>query len=149
MNISIDAQVRRLADLEDIRHLKYRYARLVDKMLAEHTQDDETALAELFVENACADFGTRLGVIEGRAAIRKLFTETLPSSRSWFMHFVGNPLILVDGDVADGEWSVMAFTELKGRGERSTVTGRYVDQYTRTPAGWRISHQAFHDETRT
>ncbi|HSV44289.1 MAG TPA: nuclear transport factor 2 family protein [Ramlibacter sp.] len=147
--LSLEAQVRRLADLEELRQLKFNYARLVDKMLGEHTPADEAALANVFTEDARADFGARLGCIEGRAAIMKLFTETLPFSRSWFMHYVANPVLAVEGDTARGEWMVMALTENRGGfGERGTVTGRYFDEYLRTPEGWRVSRQAFLDETR-
>jgi hypothetical protein len=146
---SLEAQVRRLSDLEDIRQLKYTYARLVDKMLEQHTPAEEQALADLFLPDAVADFGARLGVIEGRAAIKKLFTETLPSGRAWVMHLIASPLLQVDGDRARGEWMVMALTETKQGAARSTVVGRYVDDYVRTPAGWRIQRQLFHDETRT
>lgn len=146
---TIESRLQRLADLEDLRRLKFTYARLVDKMPGEHTQEDEDALANVFTENAVADFGARLGRIEGRAALRKLFTQSLPASRNWFMHFVTNPLLDVHGDRATGQWMVLAYTQSRDTKIQSVVLGRYQDEYVRTRAGWQVIRQTFVDETRT
>ena len=64
LDANLEAQIHRLNDLEQIRRLKYSYAQLVDRMLAQHTAADEDALADLFAEDAVLDFG-------GRSATRR------------------------------------------------------------------------------
>jgi len=147
---TLEAQVRRLEDLEEIRRLKHTYALLVDRMPLQHTAADEEALVDLFTADAVADFGARVGVFSGQPAIRAFYTQALPGQRSWFMHYLANPVIDVDGDRAHAQWMVTALTQGKGQppAPATQVTGRYIDNYVRTAAGWRIARQRFVDESR-
>ena len=66
MSFDLEKTVRRLADIEDIKQLKARYAAACDD---DYNPD---TLAPLFVENAIWD-GSILGYAEGREGIREFF----------------------------------------------------------------------------
>lgn len=145
----VEATLRRLEDCEEIRLLKYTYGRLIARMLEQRSAEEEAALARVFTEDAVGNFGrNRQGLREGRNALLDLFTTTLPAVRQWFMHFIENPLLEVNGDHARGEWMVLAPTQAKPGAlpAVSPAIGRYVEEYRRTPQGWRIRRLAFREE---
>jgi SnoaL-like domain len=126
--------------LEEIRQLKYRYLRCVDRKLWDE-------LADTFTENATVDYGTQVYGkplrITGRDEIvaylkAKLGPDVLT------VHSAGQPEISVDGEVATGTWSfqdtVIATTY------KVVIQGAafYEDRYERGSDGrWRISHTGY------
>lgn len=95
-----------------IQAMKARYGELVDRRFSRGAMlDDATvgALAEeiasLFTEDGTWDGGRALGVARGRAEIAaRLRSSTLTFSR----HFFLKPLIVVDGDRAEGRWDILS-----------------------------------------
>ena len=59
------------------------------------------------------------------------------------LHLVGSHLVTLDGDTATAQCEAQAQHVRRGVDGGSTFTlgGRYRDQVTRTPAGWRITHR--------
>jgi ketosteroid isomerase-like protein len=126
--------------LEEIRQLKYRYLRCVDRKLWDE-------LADTFTEDATVDYGTKVYGkplrITGRDEIvaylkGKLGPDVLT------VHSAGQPEISVDGEVATGIWSfqdtVIATTH------KVVIQGAafYEDRYERGADGrWRISHTGY------
>jgi hypothetical protein len=49
-----------------------------------------------------------------------------------------NPLIEIDGDQARGEWHAMIATTT-AEGQAFWTFGRYLNEYRRTPQGWRYT----------
>ena len=132
MSAALDPRVQRLVDIEDIKQLKARYATLCD--------DDYQAdgLAVLFTDDAVWDGGP-LGYAAGREAIRTFFREA-PSTVSFAVHTVTNPLIEIDGDAATGRWYLWQPMVLRGSDACRWLCAQYDDRYVRTADGWRFAH---------
>ncbi len=77
--------------------------------------------------------------VQGRAAIEELFRQfqVIP----FIIHNVMNPLIEIDGDQARGEWHAMIATTA-AEGQAFWTFGRYLNEYRRTPDGWRYTRMA-------
>ena len=149
----LEARVRRLEDIEEIRKLKhYYYAACIDRMVCLH---DERAIAELigrFTDDIEIDF-TTFPIIRGKQAVGDFFAKGVPSWLSWCQHRVMNEVIEVDGDSARGQWyfdcpafyrgetgGPLAFfrrwrgSVISGSG---LVAGRYIEDYVREGGIWK------------
>lgn len=137
-------ELQRLIDIEDIRQLKARFGLLMDALCQPH----ETSLAEefgaLFTEDATVD-SAAFGHFEGRAQIQDLFGNAVPSQMKGMWHSFQNPLIEVDGDVASGRWTMIAYVYPAGAAPLApTMTfGRYTDKYRRVQGRWRLAKLFF------
>lgn len=97
-DLSLEARIRRLEDIESIKQLKARYAAACD--------DDynANALAKLFTEDAIWDGGP-MGCHKGQDAIRQFFSvsdQVVPFA----IHHVTNPIIEITVDRATGQWGI-------------------------------------------
>ncbi len=134
------AAVEKLAALEEIRRVKYRYLRCVDLKLWDE-------LAETFTPDATADYGTpALGKplqLAGRDSIVAFLRDRLGPDIIT-VHFASQPEIDIDGDTATGTWcfeDTVIATEY-----RVVITGAafYEDRYARGEDGqWRIAHTGY------
>lgn len=130
MTPELQQTIQRLADIEDIKQLKARYASACD--------DDynPATLAPLFAEDAIWD-GNILGYAEGREGIREFFAAA-SSLVPFAVHQVSNPLIEIDGDSASGQWFLwqpMVFGE-----QALWLSAVYHDNYVRVDGQWLIQH---------
>jgi uncharacterized protein (TIGR02246 family) len=128
MSSDPDPQIGRLADIEDLKILKHRYAAFCDDGF------DADGIASLFTEDAVWDGGT-FGRHEGRQAIREFFTG-MPETTEWACHYMLNPIIQVDGDTATGAWLLWQPLVLKQDGQAMWISARYNDTYLRVGAEW-------------
>src|SRR5215469_17427466 len=96
MSMEMLGRLQKLADIDEIKKLKARYAAACDNNY------DADAIAELFTEDAVWD-GGNFGKVEGRENIRRFFRRA-PEVFSFAIHHVLNPQIEVDGDRATGQW---------------------------------------------
>src|SRR5215472_1199850 len=89
-----------LVELERIRRLKYRYLRCVDLKLWDE-------IAEVFTEDATADYGTpsagRPLKLNSREEIVGFLRDSLGNGIIT-VHAAGQPEIEIDGDTASGTW---------------------------------------------
>jgi len=130
MSFDLEKTVRRLADIEDIKQLKARYARACD-------QDyDPDQLAPLFAEDAIWD-GSILGYAEGRAGIHEFFSAA-SSLVPFAVHQITTPLIEIDGDTATGQWYL--WQPMIFQGEALWLSARYDDKYVRKNGQWLFQH---------
>lgn len=130
MTHELEQTVQRLADIEDIKQLKARYAAACD--------DDYNpgTLAPLFAEDAIWDGGI-LGYAEGREGIREFFAAA-SSLVPFAVHQVSNPLIEIEGDTATGQWFLwqpMIFGE-----QALWLSAVYEDKYVRVDGKWLVQH---------
>ncbi|PJG47386.1 hypothetical protein CAF53_03370 [Sphingobium sp. LB126] len=121
---------RRL-DRVAIEALKYSYAHWCDRDYA----PDE--LAHLFLQNATWD-GDIFGVHEGRVAIRAFFEEA-GRQVSFATHYLLNPEIELNGDMAVGKWMLWQQLVLRETGQAFWLMGRYTDTYARVADQWKIA----------
>ena len=130
MNDALQATVQRLADIEDIKQLKARYASACDD---DYNPD---RLAPLFAEDAIWD-GSILGYAEGREGIREFFaasSELVPFA----VHQISNPLIEIYGDRATGEWYL--WQPMVFQGQALWLSATYRDEYIRQEGQWLYQH---------
>ena len=124
-----------LVALEEIRRLKYRYARTLDLKLWDE-------FAEVFTEDAVGDYGTRaVGEplrLVGRDAIVEFMRGAL-SGNIITVHLCAQPEIDIDGERASGTW---CFEDTVIAPEaRLMIKGSayYEDTYRREDGRWLIS----------
>ena len=126
MNTELEKTVQRLADIEDIKQLKARYASACD----DNYNPDK--LAPLFAEDAIWD-GSILGYAESREGIREFFGNA-SSLVPFAVHQVSNPLIEIDGNTATGQWFLwqpMVFGE-----QALWLSAVYNDHYVKQDGQW-------------
>lgn len=136
----LQARIGVLEDLEAIRSLKSRYALAADKCLCEPSHAHALALAELFTEDAVADYAA-FGRFEGRAGLLEAFGKVLPGAVAWSIHYMANPIVHASGDQAAGTWSFLVHAVMKGAPPGPTVAlfGHYADRYVKTAQGWKLA----------
>ena len=130
MTTSLEQQVQRLTDIEDIKQLKARYAAACDD---DYNPD---RLAPLFAEDAIWD-GSILGYAEGRQGIHEFFAAS-SALVPFAVHQVSNPLIEIDGDVATGQWYL--WQPMVFQGQALWLSAVYDDSYVRRDGGWLYQH---------
>ncbi len=140
MKSDLEVKIDRLADIEAIKTLKYRYAAYCDD------DYDADGVASLFVEDALWDGGS-FGTYKGRDAIRAFFAG-LPDQMEWSTHYLLNPIIEVDGDTATGAWLLWQPLVLREDSQAMWVCARYEDKYARIGDTWffksvKVDIQAF------
>ncbi|MGH3494355.1 MAG: nuclear transport factor 2 family protein [Sciscionella sp.] len=136
----IEEQIRYLADLAEIRDLLQRYCFLCDARVP------HDIASGAFTENAGDDHNIYGSEFTGRDGIESMFTRSNRTTEA-SAHFVANPLIEIDGDVAHGRTYVTGWHWHHDTAERGNVrpsdwvfSGVYVDRFQRTPdQGWLIA----------
>ena len=136
-----EVQLRELADRLEIRALVDEYARFADRI-------DNEGLAGLFAPDGVLrifDRGNPQPVREriGRAEISEAIKGL--SRYEVTMHLVGNHYVVLDGDRAKGETYCRAchIRPVEGDAtderENYVMNIRYLDEFVRSPEGWRIA----------
>ena len=133
-DLTLEARIRRLEDVEALKTLKYRYAEYCDR------DYDPELLAPLFTTDAIWDGGV-LGRVAGRDAIRRFFAVA-SKAMPFAIHHVMNPTIEVNGDQATGGWLLWQPC-IHVSGSALWVAGRYHDEYRREDGEWRFSKVTF------
>lgn len=133
MSMSVEQELRRLRDIEEIRNLRHRYA--YEANILDGKSGDIRAFAALFAEDGTFDVG--MGVARGPAEIEAMMRE-LTTQWTCAMHYMLNPLIEVDGDRARGTFTgLFAFTSAKNPAP-IWMSNIYTDTFVRTERGWRF-----------
>jgi hypothetical protein len=128
----MDRELTRLADIEAIKQLKYRYAGICDD---DHNPDKITSL---FVEDGIWEGGP-FGTAKGHAEIRKLF-QGFQKMIDFSQHNMMNPIIEVHGDKATGEWYLMGPYRLRDSKKDMWLTCMYKDDYVKINGQWKHQH---------
>lgn len=131
-NMSTEQRLLWLADIEEIKQLKARYA------LACDNDYEPDTLADLFTEDAIWDGGF-MGRAETRDGIRTFFANA-SNIVGFAVHGVSNPLIEIDGDQATGRWYLHQPMVIKGAEACFWFCAQYEDLYVRTDDGWKFKH---------
>jgi ketosteroid isomerase-like protein len=140
--LPVAEQARYLSDLEQIRALLSRYASLVD------ARDPSAIGPGAFTLDGSDDHGLYGSVFRGRDAIEAMFRRSNETTEA-SAHFVADPVIEIDGDVAYGRTYVTGWTWTRDSAAAGNVRpadwvfiGIYVDRFERTGDGWLISQRA-------
>lgn len=129
---TLEQTVQRLADVEEIKRLKYRYAEICDD---DHNPD---RVVELFTEDGIWESGEAFGTGRGRKGIHELFSK-FAKMMDFTQHNMFNPIIDVDGDKATGTWYLHGTFRLRG-GEDRILAGSYLDDYEKVNGKWLYKH---------
>lgn len=127
----LEKRIQALEDLEEIKKLKARYARYIDDRF------NVEKLAELFTEDASWG-GAAWGVIKGKEAIMKYFTE-ISKHMVFSCHRIVSPDITVEGDRAHGTWYGMN-TGILRNGQGFFSSCFYTDEYRKINGRWFMSN---------
>lgn len=127
-------------DALEIANVKARYCAASDK-----TPVDAAAALDgfrsVFTPDVIGDYGFR--VFNGFDELTGFMTTMVAGNSEWMMHMLHTPCIVVDGDRATGDWTVMSQMKRQDGGQVDTVLGRYSDEFIRTADGWKICRVGF------
>jgi uncharacterized protein (TIGR02246 family) len=128
-------RVQRLHDLEEIKRLKARYFRTLDRK-------EWDAFAQVFSREAVLEVAEAGVVQRGRDAIVASVSKALVGTRT--VHHGHMPEIEVTGpDTARGTWAMFDYVEWppSEAGERVGLQGygHYLEEYVREDGAWRIA----------
>jgi uncharacterized protein (TIGR02246 family) len=127
---AVEARLRRLEDLEEIRRLFQEYRRALDER-------DFDAYTSLFTEDGV--FVTHTRSYRGHSEIREMLSQLPGGGRS--IHLVANPVVDLDGDRATAEvtWAFIA----PGADDTPVLRmlGRYRDELRREGGTWRFARR--------
>ena len=125
----LEAKIKLLQDIEEIKKLKARYGYCVDSQ-------DYDGVMDCFAKECKADYGM-FGKCNSRNEIENWFRTIVPKAMPFCLHFMENPLIEVDGDRATGIWYFNVPVTNGEKNEASWMTGKYEDVYIREDGKWK------------
>lgn len=135
MSDDINLQIANLTAIEEIKKLKAIYCSYCDNNY------DPDGLADLFTETGIWDGGPEFGRHEGKQAIKAFFTSA-SGSIVFAAHLVMNPIINVNGDVADGKWRLImpcTVNNDEGVAESKWLLSAYTEKYQKLKSKWLFS----------
>lgn len=133
-------EISRLSDVLQLQALKAAYCETVDACVSEHGAA-AARFGDLFTEDVRADYG--MGALSGRQAVAGFLVAAIVSNNDVLWHSIHTPRIEVTGDTAVGRWTLLVRMKRKGSAAFEELFGRYLDEFRRTPNGWRISSVRF------
>ncbi|WP_460353881.1 nuclear transport factor 2 family protein [Mycobacterium sp. ZZG] len=122
--------LRQLADRLEIENLLTRYCRAVDSK-------DWALYRSMFADGARVDYSAA-GLFAGTSDDAVGYLTRHQGSITVGMHYVTNIEAEIDGDTARVVAMWFNAVELPGKSGISFFAGRWHDEMTRTPQGWRI-----------
>ncbi len=128
---TLEQQIQRLIDIEDIKLLKLRYANFCDQ------QYNPEGIASCFTENGVWDGGENFGKYESRKEIHDFFSGA-NELVSFAMHYTTNPLIDVNGDEATGQWHLWQPMVMKEDNQAMWYMAQYSEEYVKQNGKWLI-----------
>lgn len=140
MSKTLEERVQILEDREAIVQLKARYVNYNDGGWKGPTHTDPKGVADLFVEDGVWDGRPNSGYAKGRDEIISLFEGF--GAVPFIVHYVTNPVIEIDGDNATGHWHAIVTATMPGD-QALWILGLYIDEYVRTPEGWKFKSLRF------
>jgi hypothetical protein len=134
----LEEKLRHMLAEREIHNVLLRYCRGVDRCDAE-------LIADCFHEDARDDHGNWLAT--GSDVAQHIVGLVKPGTAR-AMHFMGNVLIEVEGDVAFAESYILAFRAFDRDGKSYTRTRavRFVDRFEQRSGVWRISERVVADD---
>lgn len=127
----IETRVRKLEDIEAIKKLKAKYWRCVDLKLWDE-------MADVFTENAAADYGPDIK-LAGRQAIVQFLKSSLGADTVITNHIGQRPEIELTGEAtARGMWWLSDFIVMQPNSRRRGYA-YYEDEYVKENGRWRES----------
>ena len=134
----LEARIKRLEDIEEIKKLKATYAILCDDGLDKAENLNE--MLSHYTDDAAVDFGLgEEAQFYGKDGLKLFFGEVVPGSVSYCMHMVHNAVIDIDGDKAKGRYYFEAPTTDAVTGKAQWMVGTYLEEYARVDGEWKFT----------
>lgn len=125
---TIEARLKRMEDLEEIRRLRMMYHYDIN-------EGQFSRIADLYTDDAYVNF-QHIGGARGRDEIMALF-NSIGTNITYIKQFIANHIVNIYGDNATG---TSYFDARYAQAGRSIIAGgTYREKYRRTANGWRIS----------
>jgi SnoaL-like protein len=124
-----------ISDRLELQQLLIGYSEAIDRR-----QFDE--LDAIFTADAYIDYRATGGIDGQYPEVKEWLAEVLPQFFSVNAHMLGLPAIRIDGDRASAR--TFCFNPMVLKGEKPSVMQVglwYVDEFVRTPEGWRMSRR--------
>jgi len=130
--------VDRIAEIEEIKQLKYRYFRSLDT-------NDWELFGDCLTEDCVANYGDGRKKLDGRSDIVDFMSRNMSADTFLSMHNGHHPEISIaeDGTSATGTWYLQDMIVHLERGVRLYGTGLYHDEYVKADGVWRISRTGY------
>jgi len=137
MDQVLEARLRKLEDIEEIRFLKSRYFNCCDRK-------DPKGMRACFKDGPVyIDYGA-VGTFDNADALVKVFTEIACHDHMVEMHHGMNPQIeLLDATRARGTWKLHYFLINTKDKSLTQLGGYYEDEYQLVNGAWKISRTCF------
>jgi bile-acid 7alpha-dehydratase len=126
----LEKRIRVMEDIEAIKKLKAKYFRCVDKKLWDEME-------EVWIEDAVADYGMGIELLQGRKAIMEFLKKNLDRDSMISVHQGHNPEIEITSDTtARGVWVLNDRLIIK---TIATLNGwgYYEDEYVKVNGEWK------------
>ena len=126
----LEKRIRVMEDIEAIKKLKAKYFRCVDKKLWDEME-------EVWVEDAVADYGMGIELLQGRKAILEFLKKNLDRDSMISVHQGHNPEIKITSDTtARGVWVLNDRLIIQ---TIATLNGwrYYEDEYVKVNGEWK------------
>lgn len=137
---ALEAEVRRLSDIEEIRTLKQTYCTFADGGWAQKPVTHSGGVGSLFAEDGIWDGGAGMPNATGPAAINELFDSF--KAMPFMVHRAHLLSISIDGDQASAQWSFLGSGQLPDESAHWFL-GEYDETYRRTERGWRYTSMVY------
>jgi len=132
------ARVKRLEAIEDIKQLKHRYFRAIDRR-------DTALMEELFTDDVGIDYegGTYRWELQGATALIQALRASF-NPRCVACHTAHHPEISVVSDTeATGRWYLTDFMINREQKVITSGSAIYQDTYRKSADGWRIARSTY------
>lgn len=128
----LDPRLAQLLDKQDCVELVHKLARAIDRC-------DADLVREVFHSDATDDHGG----FKGTAADFVPWVMEVLSGMRRTQHIIGNVLVKLEGDKAQGEAYFIAHHVLPGQGNDNfmVAAGRYLDRFEKRDGRWKIAHR--------
>ena len=129
---ALEAKVRELDDIEQLRRLRNEYHQAINEGYYDR-------IPLMWTEDGSLDF-SYIGQTQGREKITKFFAAT-PKVLPFIKQFIHNHVVDIEGDRGKG-YSYMEARTINN-GKAFVVAGRYDDEYVRVDGAWKFRHMKF------
>jgi len=132
----LEARIKKLEDIEQVKKLQYTYAYLIDTLQGEKVPD-------LFADNFIAEYD-QIGRYTTKEELLR-FMIMARDGTTLMRHHMLAPIIEVEGDKATGTWYLLVNeTDMTPQGEVPVwIQGKYENEYVRVGSEWKFSHLKF------
>lgn len=128
-----------LAAIREIEMVKARYCAASDMFDAARAA---AILGEVLHEDLKADYMVKQ--FGSKEVLITFLAEEIKTNTEWIWHSLGTPIVEVDGDCAQGDWTVTVRMRRSDTEVPIELIGRYSDRFVRQDGKWQISAISFH-----